>query len=151
MEKYGKAKMLDDSTFKRLIGVKKETFEEMLGILRDEYQILHKYGGSPPKLKVEDKLMITLQYLREYRTMEHIAFDYSVSKSTICESIKWVEDTLIKDGTFELPGKKKLLEPDADIEIVLVDVTESEIERPKKNSATITQVKRKNTRLKPKS
>jgi hypothetical protein len=50
--------------------------------------------------------MVTLQYLREYRTMEHIGYDWNVTKSTVCESIKWVADTLVKDATFSLPGKK---------------------------------------------
>ena len=44
----------------------------------------------------------------------------------------WVENTLIKDGTFSLPGKEKLLEDDR-TEIVLVDVTECPIERPQEN------------------
>ena len=98
------------SVFKRLFGVKPDTFEKMKTILQKEYVKLHKYGGKPPKLTVEDKLMITLKYLREYRTMDHIGYDYGVSKSTVSHSIKWVEDTLRKDGTFALPGKKILKE-----------------------------------------
>ena len=46
-----------------------------------------------------------------------------------------------------MPGKKALCE-DADIEIVLVDVTESPIERPQKNSGIGTQGKRKGTQSK---
>jgi hypothetical protein len=59
--------------------------------------------------------------------------------------IVWVEDTLIKSGKFRLPGKKALLD-DNEIEIVLVDVTESPIERPKKNNVNGTQGKRNGTR-----
>jgi len=58
--------------FKRLYGVKPETFEKMSAILQREYGKLHKSGGSPPKLIVNDKLTATLKYLREYRTMESI-------------------------------------------------------------------------------
>ena len=76
--------------------------------------------------------------------MQHIAFDYNVSKSTICESIKWVEQTLIKSGVFSLPSKRQLYS-DVSIEVILVDATEVEIERPKKNKSNITQAKRKNT------
>jgi hypothetical protein len=48
----------------------------MLSILQKEYEVLHQKGGKPPKLMVEDKLYITLKYLREYRTMDSIAAEY---------------------------------------------------------------------------
>jgi len=121
-----------ESVFKRLCGVTPGTFEKMLAILQKEYDKLHKYGGSPPKLTVKDKLTVTLKYLREYRTMESIGADYGVSKSTVCESIQWVENTLTEDKTFKLPGKKVLKKASDSIEYIIVDVTESPIQRPKK-------------------
>jgi hypothetical protein len=119
--------------FKRLYGVKPVAFEKMLSILQKEYNPLHQKGGKPPKLTVEDKLYITLKYLREYRRMDRIAAEYGVCKGTVCLSIQWVEDTLTEDGTFALPGKKKLKRKSTSIQYVLVDVTESPINRPKKN------------------
>ncbi len=79
--------------------------------------------------------MATLEYLREYRTYAHIAASYGVheNESQIVRYVRWVETTLIKEGTLRLPGKKELLKPDAQYEIVLVDVTESPIERPKRD------------------
>jgi hypothetical protein len=130
------------STFKRLFGVKPETFEKMKGILQKEYNKMHKRGGSPSRLTVENKLYATLKYLREYRTMEHIGGDYGVSKSTICESIQWVENTLKKDGTFDLPGKRMLKKAPTKIEYIVVDVTESPIQRPKKTKNPIIPAKR---------
>jgi hypothetical protein len=130
------------STFKRMFGVKPDTFAKMKEILEKEYEKLHQKGGSPPKLSVENKLYATLKYLREYRTMEHIGSDYGVSKSTICESIQWVENTLIQDGTFELPGKKVLKKASGAVEFVVIDVTESPINRPKKTKKPIIQAKR---------
>jgi hypothetical protein len=44
-----------------------------------------------------------------------------------------VEEMLIKSGLFSLPGKKVLIEPNTSIETVVIDVTEHEVERPKKN------------------
>ena len=64
--------------------------------------------------------------------MESIGADYGVSKSTICESIQWVENTLSKDKTFKLPDKKVLKKASGGIEYIVVDVTESPINRPKK-------------------
>jgi len=125
------------STFKRLFGVKPDTFKKMLDILQKEYVKLHEHGGSPPKLSVEDKLMVTLKYLREYRTMEHIGYDYGVSKSTVCETIQWVEDALKKDGAFKLPGKRALKKAPAALEYAVVDVTESPVQRPKKKTKRV--------------
>jgi hypothetical protein len=51
--------------FKRLYGVKSDTFDKMLLILQKEFDALHKNGGKPPKLIPEDKRCITLKYLRE--------------------------------------------------------------------------------------
>jgi hypothetical protein len=94
-----------DALFKRLYGINPDTFHKMLLILQKEFAALHKSGGKPPKLIPEDKLYITLKYLREYRTMDSIAAEYGVCKGTVCLAIKWVENTLVKDGTFALPGK----------------------------------------------
>jgi len=121
-----------EAVFKRLYGVKPDTFEKMLAILQKEYNKMHKAGGSPPKLTVKDKLTVALKYLREYRTMESIGADYGVRKSTVCESIQWVENTLAKDKTFKLPDKRVLKETSNAIEYIVVDVTESPIQRPKK-------------------
>jgi hypothetical protein len=122
-----------ESVFKRLYGVKPETFKKMTAILQKEYDRMHKAGGSPPKLTVKEKLTVTLKYLREYRTMESIGADYGVSKSTVCESIQWVENTLMEDKTFKLPGKKVLAKSYDSIQYMIVDVTESPIQRPKKD------------------
>jgi hypothetical protein len=108
--------------------VKLGTFKKILSILQKEYDPLHQKGGKPSKLTVKDKLDITLKYLREYRTMDSIAAEYGVCKGTVCLSIQWVQDTLIKNGTFALPGKKALKRKSA----VVVDVTESPINRPQK-------------------
>jgi hypothetical protein len=48
----------------------------MLAILQKAHRELHKQDGKPlTKLQVEDKLLLTLQYWREYRTMEHLAYE----------------------------------------------------------------------------
>jgi hypothetical protein len=130
--------------FKRLYGVKPETFEKMKDILQKNYEKTCKpgIGGRPVKLSVENRLMVTLKYLREYRTMEHIGADYGVSKSTVCEAIQWVENTLEKVGTFALPGKKILKKATNTIQYVVIDVTESPVQRPKKTKKSTIQVKR---------
>jgi hypothetical protein len=81
---------------------------------------------------MEEMLLASLEYWREYRTYAHIAASYGIHESNMYRLIKWVEDVLIKDGTFSLPGKKALLKSNVEYEIVQIDVTESPVERPKK-------------------
>jgi hypothetical protein len=128
-----KEKDAKEALFKRLYGVKPATFTKMLSILQKEFNEMHKSGGKPPKLTPEKKLYVTLKYLREYRTMDSIAAEYGVCKGTVCLAIQWVEDTLTKDGMFKLPGKRVLKRKSASIEYIVVDVTESPINRPQKN------------------
>lgn len=131
--------------FRRLTGIKRSTFDLMVTILSQAETILKLQGGKPNKLLIEDRLLMTLEYLREYRTYFHISRSYGISESACYRNIRWIEDTLIKDGQFSLPGKKELLKSDVEYEVVLIDATETPIERPKKNKNTITQEKRKNT------
>jgi hypothetical protein len=74
--------------------------------------------------------------------MEAIGADCQASKSTVCQTIQWAEDTLSKDETFKLPGKKVLAGTPQEIKSIVVDVTESPVERPKKTRKRITRGKR---------
>lgn len=87
MNNVKRIKQLKDTQYQELLGVTKETFDLMLKILNEQYNKDHEKVAKPPKLSILDKLLIMLCYYRKYRTMQHIAFDYGVCKSTICESI----------------------------------------------------------------
>ena len=129
--------------FRRLTGVKKPTFIKMVDVLQNAHEKKKALGGRPNKLCIEDILLMALEYLREYRTYFHISKSYDVSESNAYKIIRWVEDTLIKSKVFSLPGRKALLKSDMEYEVVLVDASETPIQRPKKNSDTFTQEKRK--------
>ena len=131
--KYEKIAGYREEKFRRITGVKRTTFEKMVEILRKGYAEKHRRRGRTPKLSIEDLLLATLEYLREYRTYAHIAASYGIAESNIYRGIKWVEDTLIRDGTFSLPGRKAVQKSDMEYEVILVDATESPIERPQKN------------------
>jgi hypothetical protein len=137
---------LPESKYQVLFGIHKATFDKMLDILNLAYKDMRKRGGRRRKLSVLDMLVITLGYYHDYRTMENIAFDYKVHKQRVCEAIYWVEQALIKDGTFALPSKRELIKSDSSFDIIIVDATECETERPKKNSAEHTLENTKNTR-----
>ena len=91
---------------------------------------------------------MTLEYLREYRTPVHIAKDWGVYESTAFRIIRKVEDVLIKSSSFKLPGKKKLWESEAEPKVIVIDVTESKIERPQKKQKRCYSGKKKNHTLK---
>ena len=140
--KYESIKELEDEKFRRLTGVKRTTFEKMLAILSEADTKKHAKGGRKPKLALEDRLLMALEYIREYRTYFHVSQRYGVSESTCYETIKWIENTLIKHPDFALPGRKALLKSDMEYELVLIDATETPIERPKKDKGGSTQGKR---------
>ena len=47
---YESSKQLTNARFKRLVGVQRTTFEEMLAVLKTAYQRKHAKGGRTPKL-----------------------------------------------------------------------------------------------------
>ena len=130
--KYENMAGYSDEKFRRITGVKRETFSRMIEILQAAESIRRSKGGPKPKLSLENQLLATLEYLREYRTYAHIAVAYGLCESRIFRIVRWVENTLIKDGTFSLPGRKALLNSDVEFEVILIDAAESPIERPKK-------------------
>ena len=134
--KYKNIKKLEATEFRRLTGVKPETFLEMVAILQQAEAIRMSRGGKPYRLTIEDRLLMALEYLREYRTYFHLGKSYDLSESACYRSCRWIEDALIKSGRFSLPGKKALLKSNIEFEVVLIDAAESPIERPKKKSSS---------------
>jgi hypothetical protein len=134
MSRYEAIQNLSDEDFRRLTGVMHGTFMKMAEILSVGHAQKKRRGGRPNKLCIEDMLLMALEYLREYRTYFHIGQSYGLSESNAYQTVKWVEGTLIKDGAFSLPGRKALLESDAEFDVILVDATESPVERPKRGS-----------------
>jgi hypothetical protein len=132
VSRYEKASKLSSRDFKQLFGVKKETFDAMVTILKVAYAAKHKRRGRHAKLPVEDQLFLTLKYNRQYLTQKELSYEFEIGEATTHDTIVWVENVLVKSGKFSLPGKKALYGDDTELEVVLVDVTESPVERPKK-------------------
>lgn len=141
--RFEKIKNLDEEKFRRLTGVKRNTFNETIKILTEAEYKKRRLGGPQNKMILEDRLLMTLEYLREYRTYFHISQSYNISESACYRIIKWTEDSLIKSKVFSLPGRKELLKSENEFEIILIDATESPIQRPKKNKNSTIQEKRK--------
>lgn len=128
---YEEIKDLKPSDFKRLCGVHHETFNRMIKVVQPDLKRAGKRGGQP-KLSVEDQLLIALEYWREYRRYFHIGQSWGIHESTVCRIVKKVENLLIRSQVFSLPGKRKLHQGAYEWKVLVVDVTETPIERPKK-------------------
>jgi hypothetical protein len=140
--KYEQAKHLKPAEFKRFWGVKLETFEQMVEIV-SQHEGQKKKSGRPGKASLEDQVLMTLEYWREYRTYFHIGQTWGVTESTACRIIWKIEKLLSQSRVFTLPGKKCLQESNTTIDALVIDVTESPIERPKKNKNDSLVAKRK--------
>lgn len=135
--KYDKLSSLKDDDFRRLTGVSRRVFTLMVEILMVADAQKKAKGGRKSKLGIEDRLLMALEYLREYRTYFHIAQNYGISESNAYKICKWVEDTLVKDKRFALPGRKALQDSETAYEVILIDASESPVERPKKTKALL--------------
>lgn len=139
---YQQIKDLRPALFKRYCGVKPETFHQMVSRVSDHLKETRIKSGRPPKLSIEDQVLMTLEYWREYRTFFHIARSWGLHESSVWRTIKRVEDILTNSKAFTLPGKQQLQLADHEIEFIVVDVAETPVERPKKSKNAITAGKR---------
>jgi len=133
--KYENIKGLKGENFRRYTGVHKETFDKIVKILKEAEYKRRRKGGHKSKLSIEEMLLLTLEYLRESRTYFHTAQNYGIHETTAIRVCRWVENILIQSGEFSLPGKKVLAKSDVEFELVLIDATETAIERLKKQEA----------------
>jgi Helix-turn-helix of DDE superfamily endonuclease len=140
--KHQKLEKLTATVFRRITGVKRKTFAVMVEIIIASDKKRLKGEGRRPKLPVEDQILMTLEYLREYRTYAHIGVDYGVGESSAFRIIRRTENALVSSRKFALPNRKNALN-DPSIVTETIDCTESPVERPQKNSADTTR-ERKN-------
>jgi hypothetical protein len=139
---YNRISSLNDAQFRRKTGVKRNTFGKMVEIVKASEVARKKLLGRPLKLSYEDQVLMALEYLKEYRTYFSLAQLYGISEANTYKIVKKVEDILIKAKEFRLPNRKAVYE-DIDIEAIVVDATESSIERPKKNKGNTIRARKR--------
>lgn len=144
---YEASKTLNSQKFKRRFGVQRPTFNRMVYGLKATIPKQPR-PGRPPKLSIENQILVALEYWREYRTYFHIATDHGVSESTVCRIVHHVETRLMATGLFRIPGKKQLVKGFGRPEVVVMDVTETPIERPKRQQREFYSGKKKYHTLK---
>ena len=132
-KKYAVVSKLSKTKFKRYTGVSKDVFEVMVKLVSQHEQKRKKKEGRTANLIIEDQILMTLEYYREYRTLFHMGTDYGLDESNVQRTVVKIESILIKSGHFNLAGKKVLLSADK-IHTILTDATETPTARPKKKS-----------------
>lgn len=65
----------------------------------------------------------------------------------MCRTVHKIENILIPERKFSLPGKKKLLDASLNADLIVMDVMESQIERPQKNQKRFNARKKKRAYL----
>jgi hypothetical protein len=141
------AQAMPPEDFKRRFGVQLATFNAMVKALQPvECSTLKP--GVKPKLGLAERVLLALEYWREYRTYFHIGSSWGVSESTACRMVHWVEEQLMRSGCFRLPGKKQLVKGSGYPEVAVMDVTETPIERPRRKQQEYYSGKKKHHTLK---
>ena len=130
--------------FRRLTGVKPATFTLMVEVI-NAAELSKKKSGKPHKLSSEDRVLLTLEYLRDYPTYLRLSINWGVHESTAKRIQNRVEDLLMKDTRFHVLGKKSLLEH-PELDVVVIDASERPVERPKKSNESSTAARRNSTR-----
>ena len=143
---YTIAQTLSPQHFKRRFGVQPTTFKQIVNTL-PLWRTAPK-PGAKPKLTLEEQVLVALEYWREYRTYFHIGSSWGISEASVCRIVHWVEDRLIGSGQFRLPGKKQLVRGFGVPSVVVMDVTETPIERPKRRQRQFYSGKKKRHTLK---
>ena len=142
---YSTISKLKDAQFRRKTGVKRNTFNKMVEIVKQAEEARKKLLGRPLKLSYENQVLMSLEYLREYRTYFSLGQIYGLSESNCFKICRRVENILIKSKDFRLPNRKDVFE-NPNIEVVVVDAAESSIERPKKSKGNTTPERKRSTR-----
>jgi hypothetical protein len=99
---YEKVKELSAENFKRLCGVRKETFTRMVQLLEKNVEGKMK-TGRPSKLSLENQVLMTLEYLREYRTYFHISQYWGINESTAYRIIRNMTSSCLREVKPILP------------------------------------------------
>lgn len=137
-------RQLPASQFRRLTGVTFGTFELMVAAV-EQAETLKKKAGKPHRLSAPDRVLLCLEYLRDYPTYLRLGVNWGLSESAAKRVQNRVEDILIRQPELHVPGKQRLLD-DPTLEVVLVDVSERPVERPKKSSGAATAASNADTR-----
>lgn len=135
MTPYAQLPTNNPEEFMRTVGLSKEDFQHLndkLAAYIDTQKALNpltRRGRKDSKLALEDRLLLTLYYLRHYPTLINLAAVFGISES-YCHKV-YARTARMLSKVEKLPNRKALLEDPA--ATLAIDVSEQPIERPVKN------------------
>jgi hypothetical protein len=148
------------SKFETKMNQKPDSFLREFGVSLDKFILLlekvtiyikqqhEKYPlkkrGRKSSLCVEDMLLLTLYYLRHYITLAQLGKDYGISESYACKIYHRMASILI--NVLDMKSRNELM--NSNLEVILIDVTEQPIERPKKGQKAYYSGKKNGIQLK---
>lgn len=134
-------------SFKRILGVTELAFIWIVKLITNTLnERPKKKSGRPSVLSIEDKVTLFLKYTHQYNTYEQLAHDFKIGLTTVFDAISLVKELFFESKLFFIKNNvghlypEHLIDPNADI---FIDVTESKINRPKKNQAKFYSGKKK--------
>jgi len=134
MSFYQKYQKFSDSKFKRLTGIRKEQFVKLFELFADYKDKKWSKRGRRSNFILEDRLLLTLRYLRDYPTFIVIGNEFDISESFANKIFNKVSLALIK--ILKLPNLSALeveFGQGKNLQKIIIDVSEQPTERPKKN------------------
>ena len=144
--RFDSVKELKGEVFRRLTGIQRNTFEAMAAVLSDAKCKQKAAGGKPNTLSVENQLLMVLKYGANTDLFSYRASLRDQRERGVPQHQNGCENTLAKSKSFRLPGGKAIAASDRAFDVVLIDATETPIERPEKNNGATIRARRSGTR-----
>jgi len=149
MSKFEAIKNQKPDSFLREVGVSLDKFILILNeITKHMKQQYAKYPlkkrGRKSSLCIEDMLLLTLYYLRHYMTFAQLGKNFGISESYTCKIYHRMSSILI--NVLDMKSRSELM--NSNLEVILIDVTEQPIERPKKGQKAYYSGKKNDIQLK---
>lgn len=133
MLRYNEAMNLSAERFQRMVGVSFQKFHYLLAKLTEEVE--HRREKNPMSkrglssaISLNDKLLLTLYYIRHYTTFEIVSCVFKVSESYANKIYHRISSILV--SIVHVKGIKVLSQ--SDIDNIIIDASEQTIERPLK-------------------
>jgi len=149
MLRFKEIEHLPPEQFLRNVGISLAKFQDVLEKIAQyiesekEKNPLKRRGCKSKKdIRLADKLLLTLHYLRHYETFANLGLKFGITEGYANKIYHYILAILIK--ILDMPNPKNLLDPE--VEVVAIDVTEQPIERPQKGQKEYYSGKKKDIR-----